>query len=324
MELDLGQVRAFVAAADHRHFGRAAKDVFLTQQALSARVSRLEESLGVRLFTRSARGVRLTAAGRAFLDPARQILSAADRAVAAARRDGRSLRMNVWGNLLFPAQTLRTLAGREPGLQIEVNTCRNMAAAVRALHHNEIDVAFGRVTNWADVSSGALERRLVRLDAMAVIVNVDHPLAERSELSPYDLRGTRLWLPAPLESLDFLRQFVEHFQLDSRFDGLNLGPYYILSMLYDEPDHVALVPAHVTPLGASVRVIPLVNPTPLYGSSLLWRKDERSPHLERLLLQVDESVRQHSWLSYDPDRHWLPRAESADVSALCPQCQAGC
>jgi hypothetical protein len=149
---------------------------------------------------------------------------------------------------------------------------------------------------------------------MAVIVNVEHSLASRTELNPSDLRSTRLWLPAPLESLDFLRQFFEQFHLTGKFGGVNLGPYYIVNLLHDEPDQAAVVPAHLKlPEGLPIRLIPLVNPTPLYGASLIWRKDEKGAGLERLLQTVDAAISQHSWLRYDAAHYWLPKAEHSDV-----------
>ena len=83
MDLDLAQVRAFVVAAEQLHFGRAAAKLFLTQQALSKRIQRLEQTLGEQLFLRSHHGVQLSEAGRRFLPHARELLATADTATAA-------------------------------------------------------------------------------------------------------------------------------------------------------------------------------------------------------------------------------------------------
>ncbi len=76
MELDLTQVRAFVEVAEQRHFGRAAARLFLTQQALSKRIQRLEQALGEPLLVRATRGVELTEAGQRFLPHAKALLAA--------------------------------------------------------------------------------------------------------------------------------------------------------------------------------------------------------------------------------------------------------
>ncbi|MEV4258685.1 LysR family transcriptional regulator, partial [Spirillospora sp. NPDC049652] len=57
MDVDVPGLRAFVAAAEEMHFGRAAQRLFLTQQALSQRVRRLEAVLGAPLFERTTRRV---------------------------------------------------------------------------------------------------------------------------------------------------------------------------------------------------------------------------------------------------------------------------
>jgi hypothetical protein len=67
MELDLTQVRAFVEVAEQLHFGRAAARLFLTQQALSKRIQRLEHAVGEPLLVRGSRGVQLSDAGQRFL-----------------------------------------------------------------------------------------------------------------------------------------------------------------------------------------------------------------------------------------------------------------
>jgi DNA-binding transcriptional LysR family regulator len=78
--VDLETVRTFVAVAEAGQFSEAADDLSITQQAVSKRVAALEKSLSVRLFARTARGVRLTADGQAFLPPARELLAAAEAA----------------------------------------------------------------------------------------------------------------------------------------------------------------------------------------------------------------------------------------------------
>jgi hypothetical protein len=60
VDLDIGQVRALVVASESGSFGRAAAQLYMSQQALSKRIARLETSLGT-LFTRSPGGVTLTA-----------------------------------------------------------------------------------------------------------------------------------------------------------------------------------------------------------------------------------------------------------------------
>jgi LysR family transcriptional regulator, carnitine catabolism transcriptional activator len=72
--MDSNRLRHFVAVVDHGGFTAAANAVFVSQPALSLAVKELETELGADLFTRNGRKVQLTAAGRALLGPARQVL----------------------------------------------------------------------------------------------------------------------------------------------------------------------------------------------------------------------------------------------------------
>src|SRR5262252_4508958 len=78
--MELRQLRTFVAVAELRHFARAASRCNLSQPAVSHQIALLEEELGAKLLNRAARRVSLTVAGEVFLEEARRILGALDRA----------------------------------------------------------------------------------------------------------------------------------------------------------------------------------------------------------------------------------------------------
>ena len=86
---ELSQLRCFIAVAEELHFGRAAARLNLTQPPLSRQVQILERVLDVTLLERTSRSVRLTPAGRDFLQEARRIAELADRAVVNAKRSAR-------------------------------------------------------------------------------------------------------------------------------------------------------------------------------------------------------------------------------------------
>ena len=130
VDLDLAQVRAFVAVVDNGHFGRAAQTLPLSQQALSKRVARLEDRLGL-LLERRRGGVTLTAAGQRFLPAARQLLEVADHAFADVRNaPSAPLRVDVWGELHSPAQAIRTIARDRPDIVVELSMRRDLVEAL--------------------------------------------------------------------------------------------------------------------------------------------------------------------------------------------------
>ena len=249
MDLDLAQVRAFVTAAEELHFGRAAGRLFLTQQALSKRIARLESELGVALFTRDARAVRLTEAGHRFLAPARRGLAEADRAVEAARDPGRPLRIDVWGHLYDPMRTVGQVVAATPGLSTEIGHSRDLSAAVTALRRGEFDLGFGRVYPDGGQRQDQMASRLARLEPVDAIVSTEHPLAGRAALRPADLRESILWSPATVGKLDFLRRFADHFGIGVEDGGVNLGLNHLISHVRADRRRFALLPAELAQPG---------------------------------------------------------------------------
>lgn len=78
--MDVGLLKAFLEVNRCRHFGHAAKNLFISQSAVSARIKQLEDELGIRLFTRDRNNIELTSAGKRFLVYAENILNTWNRA----------------------------------------------------------------------------------------------------------------------------------------------------------------------------------------------------------------------------------------------------
>jgi len=78
--MDIDQARTFLAIIAHGSFIEASKQLHLTQSTVSARIQRLEEELGTRLFVRNRSGANLTLAGRRFIDYAKRLVLTADQA----------------------------------------------------------------------------------------------------------------------------------------------------------------------------------------------------------------------------------------------------
>ncbi|WP_141800397.1 LysR family transcriptional regulator [Nocardioides sp. SLBN-35] len=190
--MELQQMRYVVAVAEHGSFTRAAEACFVVQSALSHQVARLEQELGVRLFHRTSRQVRLSAAGQAFLPVARQCLDAADRAraeVAAATGEVRGpLSIGVIPTVaaVDVPEALRTFRERYPQVQVRL-TSGNSDTHVQQVADGALDLAFlGLPDGWE--ITGVAGRQLAR-DQHRAVMAPDHPLAGRSRLTLARIAG---------------------------------------------------------------------------------------------------------------------------------------
>jgi DNA-binding transcriptional LysR family regulator len=316
MELDLTQVRAFVEIAQQRHFGRAAARLFLTQQALSKRIQRLEHTLGEPLFVRGTAGVELTEAGQRFLPHAQALLAAADAAAAAARPGSRPLRVDVWGQVQAPLRSVRRLLDQDPNLAVELSMRRSLGAALAALGRGELDACFGRVHDLDHPWPGGLAHRPVVLERLAVACSAEHPLADAALLGPADLRECGLWIAAggsPAELLGVVRRVAEHLGIPLDTSGHNLGLEHTIDQLRRHPLRCTLLGADWSlPTGAGIRLLPL-QPTPCFLWSLVWREGNQHPQLEQLLDRAVQAGRAEGWLAYTPGHDWLPATDLADL-----------
>jgi DNA-binding transcriptional LysR family regulator len=306
VDLDLAQVRAFVAVVDHGHFGRAAASLTLSQQALSKRVARLEAQLGP-LLERRQGGIALTALGERFLPAARQMLEIADCAVAEVRRTPPPpLRVDVWGELHPPAALIRAIAREQPDIVLELSMRRDVVEAIAALQRHDLDLAFGNIANLDRALPPILCAELVTTDPIAVLVNADNALADCDYVTPDDLVQHGIWWPSPGSSQE-VRAFAEEYAAaigaPLTADGSNLG----LDVLVERvaTDRTIVVPVVATwPVGdrKDLRVVPL-RPTPHYPWYVVWRTATAHPSMPRVL----RALRARRWRPDDAEQAWFPQ-----------------
>jgi LysR family hydrogen peroxide-inducible transcriptional activator len=193
--VNLRDLRYVVALAQHRHFGRAAQACHVSQPTLSGQLAKLEAELGVTIFERAGKSVRLTTVGERILEQARATVAAADDVIAVARASRDPLvgpvRLGIIPTLApYLAPYLLPRAAAElpaaPLMLVEDFTARLMSQ----LHASELDAALIATAPEHE----ALEEHVLFDEPFQLAMAVTHPLAMRSRVSMSDIEENRLLL----------------------------------------------------------------------------------------------------------------------------------
>jgi DNA-binding transcriptional LysR family regulator len=185
--MDINQLEVLVAVAQQKSFSRAAETLHRTQPAVSQAIRRLEAEIGEPLFDRSSKDGTLTAAGRVLFDFAQQMMNLRHGAHAAIKelKDLHRGKLTLSANeytVMYLLPLLPVFRARHPHIKIEVK--RSLASHIPA----EI---LGRETEIGIVSfkpnDPAVASLPVLVDKLALIVPLDHPLAEKKVVSVRDL-----------------------------------------------------------------------------------------------------------------------------------------
>ncbi|CAB4047505.1 LysR family transcriptional regulator [Paraburkholderia phenoliruptrix] len=249
MDLNLRDIRAFIAVAQTGSFTQAAARLHLSQPALTVQIRRLEETLGLRLFDRNSRNVALTPTGRDLLPLLQRSLHDMEQVLVDARAlgDGASGTVRIACLPTFAASSLpelvRELKKAVPRVGFQVRDV--VASMVNMLVRNEeadIGVTGGELddTNLEVLHAG--------IDRLVAICPKLHPLAKRRRIALADLAATPLVLTAQGTSV---RAVVDSAFAQARcVPEISCEPTYMMSA-------VAMVRAGlgVTVLPASAREV---------------------------------------------------------------------
>ncbi|MEU7141602.1 LysR family transcriptional regulator [Nocardia sp. NPDC046473] len=305
MELDLGAVRAFVAIADLQHFGEAADQLGLTQQAISKRIAKLEAGLGATLFQRSRNGSGLTEDGATFLPHARALITLADQASESVRGRVRPLRVDVLETRLAATELIRDFHHAHAGVEVDIITSSGLRSGRSALVNGAIDVAFARVVGALDPS---IEYLPAYLEPLHILIGRKHPLAGNRRIRLSELTDSVARMPGnepESEWAQFYDDLAADFHLTIDTSGPDFGLDHLLDDIADSADSFVFTGERLrAPWHPEVVQIPIVEPIPGYPHSMLWQPRNRHPVLPRLINYVAAGFQ-----PYDPEIHWLPTAE---------------
>jgi len=302
MDMQVGQLRCFLAVADQRHFTRAARDLGLAQPSVSAQVRGLEADLGTELFHRMKGNLTLTPAGEALLPFARRILADVD----AARSEVSDVGGLARGRIAIGATpslaatlvppVLARFHTAHPGIELAIREAGSVDL-VAALEEGSVDIALVILPVRDDV----LETQPLLREELVVAVSRSHPLAKRRTIAVSDLRDVPLVmfregydLRSATEAACRAAGFAPAFAVEGgEMDGV--------LALTAEGLGASIVPSLVVRPGGSLTAVRIERPVLTRTVGVAHRRDRRlSRAAQELIDTLHGLVRDRSWLKTMP------------------------
>jgi DNA-binding transcriptional LysR family regulator len=291
--MELRHLRYFVAIGEEENYRRAAQRLNVAQTALSTQIQDLEAELGFKLFDRLPRGVKLSVAGRLFLEDARRILQqvseAAARAARVARGQSGTLRVGFTENASWRGvvpESLRRFRERQPDAELQLTPATSLEQ-IEGLRSGRLDAGF--VFNMSKTDS-ELDHIPVALQHVELAVPRGHPLIKLKKLRLRDLsEASFVWFPRREAPAFYDRLMHECFRgglKSPRIVQEGLNESTILSLV-SHGMGVGWVNGTARgrcPEGVVIMsIVDLDMPLPL---ALAWRRDNTSPLLANFIAEV--------------------------------------
>lgn len=293
--MELRYLTAFVAVAEELHFGRAAKRLQMAQPPLSQQIRQLEKELGVQLFERNTRSVRLTSAGQSFLEPVHTVLRDLDLATRAAKAAGRGeygrVTVGFAGASSHETLPLLTRAVRiaHPGIELVMRGQTYADIALARVADGSLDLGFVRLP----VTRPGVAARVISEEELVCALPSDHRLADQNSISLAAL-AEEPFVSFPANAGSSLRDAAVRTCEEGGFTPR------IVQEAPDSHTILALVAAgvgvtltltscqHIQQTGLVYR--PLAGPPVRLQAALAWRRDNPSAALRTVLAVADEAL----------------------------------
>jgi len=289
--MELRRLRYFLVTAEELHVARAAEKLGIAQPALSQQLKVLEQSLGVRLFERAGRGIRLSAVGLSFLPEARATVAQAERAMqvaeAAARGALGAIEIGYVASAMLDEQLpalLQDFRQRYPAVRLGLRRLP-VSEQLHMLNARALDLACVRGSEleaWPALRGHALSSTPI-----LVALPARHRLAKQAAITLAELATDDFLVLQDGEQSGHLAQQTQALCAAAGFTprvAIRVGELVSLVGLVAAGMGVSLVPASTAKIaGAQVVFRPLAGAETSLDLMLLWHRDNASAALGRLL-----------------------------------------
>jgi DNA-binding transcriptional LysR family regulator len=288
--MELRHLRYFVAVGEEQHYGRAAERLHVAQPALSRQIQDLEEEIGVKLFDRLARGVKISAAGASFLDDARRILQqvneAAMRAGRVARGQAGVLRVGFtesasWHGVV--PDSFRQFRQRQPDAELQLYPCSSLEQ-IEAVRAGRLDAGFVFSMPKSDRELGQMP---VAIHHLVLAAPKGHPLTRLKKLRLRDMNDTAfVWFPRRQSPAYYDRLMHECFRGGLKAPNIvqeAVDQATILSLVSCRLGVAFVSDATGWRCPAGVVLLPVLDLDLPLPFALIWRKDNASAVLARFV-----------------------------------------
>jgi LysR family transcriptional regulator, hca operon transcriptional activator len=292
--MELRHLRYFVAVAEEGSLTVAAEQRLHTAQpSLSRQMRDLEYEVGVQLMTRSARGIELTAAGRAFLEHARLALAQTDAAVQAAQRAAHpakptfALGFLTGQEMEWLPEAMTILQGELPSIDVTVSSQTSPQLAAD-LMRGKLDLAFMR----AELQMPDLVYKSVMTEPLVLVLPSDHRLAGQAVIAIQDVAGERfIGMSKTAPSLQIIiNEYLKRNGIENRA-AIEIDNIGMAVSLVASTGGITLLPTYAKNfLPWSVISRPLKGEAPTIDLVIGYNKANTSPILKLFLSRSDDLI----------------------------------
>jgi LysR family transcriptional regulator, cyn operon transcriptional activator len=272
--MDFKQIRYFLKLAETQHLTRAAESLNITQSTLSHGLAQLEQDLGVTLFDRIGRGLKLSQAGESFKTHAARSLQE----IEAGKQELAALKNLQLGTLrigviptfmdLFLPKIVARFSQNFPNVKLRLHILR-ADDIEQQLSEGLLDMGIA----FYPTKRNDIETEHMLSEELKLVMSKNNPLYKGNQMPFKEVRNFTLAL--------LPQTYTTRKQIDAHFKSCHITPNIKVEMesvaalieVCKESDLATIVPERATIHHADIHTITLLNPTPIRKTGLLWRKN---------------------------------------------------